>query len=104
MCAPERWPQGEEMIEIAVRPIATPPRIRDGTPETRSRRIPKKQAETMNMPRAAASIRYSGQCVRKASTAETRPETAGIAACTRLKDADAVNYSSDRTSTGDSIG
>ena len=64
------------MIPTAVSPIAMPPRIcrdervgyglvnrRSGMLLAEHRRT---HAETMNMPSAAASIRYSGQCVRRA--------------------------------------
>src|SRR5215467_5885463 len=86
MCAPERCPQGDEMIETAVRPIAIPPRTRPGRPLTFRKRTPKRQAETMNIPRAAASIKYSGQWDR----------TLSIAACTRLKDMTGTKYSGKR--------
>ena len=47
----------------------------------------------MNIPSAAASIRYSGQCARRASAAPLRFEIAIVAACTRLKDRWPAKYS-----------
>src|SRR5215831_14324827 len=83
------------MMETAVRPIAMPPRTRPSRPLTSCNRTPKTHAETMNMPKAAASIRYSGQCDARASIAPERLVTAGIAACTRLKDAARAKYSAE---------
>src|SRR5262249_3895064 len=93
ICAPERCPHGEEMIATAVRPIAIPARTRLAGPATCSRSTPNTHTDTMNIPRAAASMRYSGQWARRASLAPKRFETAGIAACTALKDAAHRKYS-----------
>ena len=92
------------MIPTAVSPIAMPPRIcrtsglgtawyiaEAGCPN----RTPKTQAETMNIPSAAASIRYSGQWVRRASATPLRFEIAIVAACTRLKDRSPAKYSAE---------
>src|SRR5581483_5031227 len=95
MCAPERCPHGDEMMATAVRPIAMPPRTRPGRPLTFSKRTPKTHAETMNMPRAADSIKYSGQCDTNASQAPEYLETVRVAACTRLKDAAGSKYSTE---------
>src|SRR4051812_38406865 len=72
------------MIATAVRPMATPPASRRSKSPARRRgsSTPKTQADTMNIPSAAASIRYSGQCARTASIAFTP-----------LKDAPPPNYS-----------
>src|SRR5262249_6605764 len=93
MCAPERCPHGEEMIATAVRPIATPAGTRLARPAKCSRSTPNTHADPMKMPRAAASMRYSGQWARRASMAATRFETEGIAACTGLKDGAYPKYS-----------
>src|SRR5438309_1689276 len=66
------------MSAIAVSPIARPPRDRRSTGFGSAaytgeagcwRRTAKKQADTMNVPSPAASIRYSGQWRRNASAA-----------------------------------
>jgi lipocalin len=56
------------MIATAVSPIAIPPRILPGSPWTLLNSTPKAHAEIMNVPSAAASIRYSGQWLRTART------------------------------------
>jgi hypothetical protein len=79
MWAPDRFPHGECMIATAVSPMAMPAASRrERSPVmTRGNATPNAHADTMNVPRAAASIRYSGQCARSVSIAFTPVEDAG---------------------------
>ncbi len=80
ICAPERFPHGEWIRAIAVKPIAMPARTlrsigSDTAPSSGDRGEPSSvattPAETMNVPSAHASIRYSGQCAESESRAVT---------------------------------